>query len=159
MRSRGERRRGGASEREVRAPEERVRCESSGGAREKGVRLRRSEREREAKAQRERERGVKAQRERERGVKAQEEREKEATAQEEVREVATATQERCVEKKKEMNSTREENDVSNRHMTWWRSAWWIHMRTARDRRRIWRAARRAAEQGRGNPEPSRRGRG
>ena len=50
----------------------------------------------------------------------------------------------------------EENDVSNRHMTWWRNAWWIrvdsgpHMRTARGRRRVWRAARRAAEQARDN---------
>ena len=48
----------------------------------------------------------------------------------------------------------EENDVLNRHMTWWKNAWWIrvdsgpHMRTARWRRRIWRAARRAVEQAR-----------
>ena len=48
----------------------------------------------------------------------------------------------------------EENDVSNRHMTWWRNAWWIrvdsgpHLRTARVRR-IWRAAR-AAEQAQDN---------
>ena len=50
------------------------------------------------------------------------------------------------------NSLHEESHVSNRHMTWWRNAWWIrvengsHMQTARGRRRIWRAARRAAEQ-------------
>ena len=62
------------------------------------------------------------------------------------------TQEKCVEAKKEANSMHEESDVSNRHMTWWKNAWWIrmdsgpHMRTARGRRRIWRAARRAAEQ-------------
>ena len=31
-----------------------------------------------------------------------------------------ATQEKCVEAKKETNSTHEEMDVSNRHMTWWR---------------------------------------
>ena len=48
----------------------------------------------------------------------------------------------------------EDNDVSNRHMTWWRKAWWIRiddgssMRSARGRRRIWRAATRAAEQAR-----------
>ena len=42
----------------------------------------------------------------------------------------------------------EDNDVSNRHMTWWRRAWWIgidngsSMRTARGRRRVLRAARR-----------------
>ena len=64
------------------------------------------------------------------------------------------TQEECVETKKETNSMHEESDVSNRHMTWWKNAWWIrmdggpHMRTARGRRRIWRAARRAAEQAR-----------
>ena len=63
----------------------------------------------------------------------------------------------CVEaKKKETNSMHEENDVSSRHMTWWRNAWWIrvdsgpHLRTARGRRRTWRAARRAAEQARGD---------
>ena len=64
------------------------------------------------------------------------------------------TQEKCVEAKKETNSMHEESDVSKRHMTWWKNAWWIrmeggpHMRTARGRRRIWRAARRAAEQAR-----------
>ena len=64
------------------------------------------------------------------------------------------TQEKCVEVKKEANSLHGENDVSNRHMTWWKNAWWIrvdsgpHLRTARGRRRIWRAARRAAEQAR-----------
>ena len=36
--------------------------------------------------------------------------------------------------------------MSNRHMTWWHNAWWVrvnngpHLRTARDRRRVWRAA-------------------
>ena len=66
------------------------------------------------------------------------------------------TQGECVEDKKKTNSVQEEHDVSNRHMTWWRNAWWIrvdsgpHMRTARGRRRIWRAARRAAEQARDN---------
>ena len=66
------------------------------------------------------------------------------------------TQEGCVEEQKETNSTQEEHDVSNRHMTWWSNAWWIrvdsgpHMRTARGRRRVWRAARRAAEQARDN---------
>ena len=65
------------------------------------------------------------------------------------------TQEECVEAiKMETSSTHEENDVSNRHMTWWRNAWRIrvdsgpHLRTARGRRRMWRAARRAAEQAR-----------
>ena len=61
------------------------------------------------------------------------------------------TQEKCVETKKETTSMHEESDVSNRLMTWWKNAGWIrvdggpHMRTAGRRRRIWRAARRAAE--------------
>ena len=64
------------------------------------------------------------------------------------------TQEKCVEEQKETNSMHEESHVSNRHMTWWHNAWWIrvdngpHMRSARGRRRVWRAARRAAEQAR-----------
>ena len=47
-----------------------------------------------------------------------------------------------------------EDDVSSRHITRWKGAWWIRikdgstMRNARGRRRIWRAARRAAEQAR-----------
>ena len=50
------------------------------------------------------------------------------------------------------NSLHEESHASDRYMTWWRNAWWVrvnngpHMRTARGRRRIWRAARQAAEQ-------------
>ena len=45
------------------------------------------------------------------------------------------------------NRTYEDHDVSKRHMTWWKRAWWIRigdrssMRSARGRRRIWRAAR------------------
>ena len=60
----------------------------------------------------------------------------------------------CVEDKRETNSMQEEHDVSNRHMTRWGNAWWIrmdggpHWQTARGRRQIWRAARRAAEQAR-----------
>ena len=42
------------------------------------------------------------------------------------------TQENCVETKKGMNSMNEENDVSNRHMTWWRNAWWVRMDTPTD---------------------------
>ena len=37
------------------------------------------------------------------------------------------TQEKCVEAKKETNSMHEESDVSKRHMTWWKNAWWIRM--------------------------------
>ena len=80
---------------------------------------------------------------------AQEERrgEREVEAQEgHDREEEVATQEKFVEAKKEANSRHEENDVSNRHMTWWRDTWWVrvdngpHLRTARGRRRVWRGA-------------------
>ena len=52
------------------------------------------------------------------------------------------------------NSMHEKIHVSNRHMKQWKRAWWIridggsNMRSARGRRRVWRAARRAAEQAR-----------
>ena len=42
-------------------------------------------------------------------------------------------QEKCVEAKKEANSKHKENDVSNRHMTWWKSAWWIRVDRDDDR--------------------------
>ena len=95
-------------------------------------------REKEAKAQEEQERQVEAQGGREDEVKAQGEHESEVKAhggQEE-----------------DANSLHEECHVSNRHMTWWHNAWWVrvdngpHMRSARGRRRTWRAARQAAEQ-------------
>ena len=50
------------------------------------------------------------------------------------------------EQGEDANSLHEESHVSDRHMMWWRNAWWIridsgpHLRTARDRRRAWRAA-------------------
>ena len=50
------------------------------------------------------------------------------------------------------NSLHEKSHVSNRHMTWWRDAWWVrvnngpHLQTARDRRKVWRAATRAAQE-------------
>ena len=91
---------------------------------------------REAKAQEERENGVKAQEQQKKEVSAQGEQEshtREGKAQGERREEREveaqeghdgeeemATQEKCVEAKKEVNSMHEENDVSNRHMTWWR---------------------------------------
>ena len=133
------------------------------------VRTRRAERRR-----RERKRGERRRRERARnGVKVQEEQKKEVSAQGEQeitrekeklrrgeREVKAqeghdgeeemATKEKCVEAKKEMNSMHEKNDVSDRHMTWWRDAWWVrmdngpHLRTARGRRKVWREATRAA---------------
>ena len=64
------------------------------------------------------------------------------------------TQEECFREKREKenrNSMQEDTDVPNRHMTWWRRAWWIQtdigpsMRSARGRRRVWRADKRAAE--------------
>ena len=73
-------------------------------------------------------------------MKAQEGHEGEVKAQEEQGEDA--------------NSLHEESHVSDRHMMWWRNAWWIridsgpHLRTARDRRRAWRAATRAAREAR-----------
>ena len=71
-------------------------------------------------------------------MKAQEGHEGEVKAQEEQGENA--------------NSLQEESHVSNRHMTWWHNAWCVrvnngpHLRTARDRRRVWRAATRAAQE-------------
>ena len=67
------------------------------------------------------------------------------------------TREECVEQEKnevDTDLTFEDKNASNRHMTWWKRAWWIRfddgssMRSARGRRRVWRAARRAAEQAR-----------
>ena len=51
-----------------------------------------------------------------------------------------------------MNSVHEETHVSNRHMKWWQNAWWVrvdngpHLRTSRDRRKVWRAAARSAQE-------------
>ena len=56
------------------------------------------------------------------------------------------------EREEDSNSMHEESHVSNRHMTWWQDAWWVrvnngpHLRTARDRRKVWRAATRAAQE-------------
>ena len=56
------------------------------------------------------------------------------------------------EQEEDANSVHEESHVSNRHMTWWQNAWWVrvnhgpHLRTARNRRKVWRAAARAAQE-------------
>ena len=56
------------------------------------------------------------------------------------------------EQGEDANSLHEESHVSNRHMTWWHNVWWVrvnngpHLRTTRDRRRVWRAATRAAQE-------------
>ena len=118
--------------------------ESAGGARGERRRRERSRGERRRREIRKKKRGLRKSEEK-KEVKAQERHD---------REEEKRTQEKCVEAKKEANSIHEENDVSNGHRTWWKNAWWIrvdsepHLRTARGRRRIWRAARRAAEQAR-----------
>ena len=82
--------------------------------------------------------------EQEREVEAQGEHESEVKAQEEGEVKAQG------EREEDSNSLHEECHVSNRHMTY--NSWWIrvdngpHMRSARGRRRTWRAARQAAEQ-------------
>ena len=124
---------------------------STGGARAEESAGGAEEEKRRAQEAREEKRAQEVQEER----KGQEEREKEARAQEghEGKEEMT-TQEECIEEKKETYSMQEDNDVSNRHMLWWKNSWWFredngpHLRTARGRRRTWRAARRAAEQAR-----------
>ena len=86
-----------------------------------------------------------------REAKAQEERreqDREAVAQE-GHEGEVKPQE---EQGEEAKSLHEKSHVSNRHMTWWHDAWWVrvnngpHLQTARDRRRVWRAATRAAQE-------------
>ena len=142
-----ERRAQEAREEEWRAQEAQVEERRAQEAREEQRRaqeapeLRRSEREVSAQEERtEQEREVEAQGRHESEVKAQEGHEGDVKAQGEQGEDA--------------NSVHEECHVSNRHMTWWHNAWWIrvdngpHMRSARGRRRVWRAARRAAEQAR-----------
>ena len=131
----------------------------------------RMEQEREVKAQEERKKEVRVQEERERVAReanAQEERERKVSAHEERRErereaeaqgghesdvKAQEGHEGEVEEQGEdSNSLQEESHVSNRHMTWWHNAWWVrvnngpHLRTARDRRRVWRAATKAAQE-------------
>ena len=121
MRKRGERRR-----------RERGRGEEkAGGARgEEEERTRRERRAQEASELRRSEREVSAQEER-----TEQEREVEAQGGQE----------------EDVNSVHDECPVSTRHMTW-HNAWWIrvdngpHMRSARGRRRTWRAASQAAEQ-------------
>ena len=55
------------------------------------------------------------------------------------------TQEECVEEKGEesKNQTYKDSDVSNRHMTWWRNAWWVRMNDGSSMR----SARGSAESG------------
>ena len=135
-----------AREEERRAREAREEEEKAKEAREeeKAQEMRRQKRvqearEEEAKAQEEREkREVEAQGVLESDVKAQEGREGEVKAQD--------------EREEDANSMHEESHVSNRHMSWWQNAWWVrvnnglHLRTARDRRKVRRAATRAAQE-------------
>ena len=162
--AREEQRRAQEAREEQRAQEAQEKERRAQEAREDEERKAQEERERlarEAKAQEEREREAMAQEERERKAKAQEEREKEVSAHEERKEQDREAEVQGEhegevkaqgEQGENANSLHEESHVSNRHMTWWRNAWWIrvengpHMQTARGRRQIWRAARRAAEQ-------------
>ena len=149
----------------VRAPSLRQTGQRSIAVQEKRVREVNAQegRQREVTAQEKRERGEGSEKARERSqgsgrareieAKAWEEREREAKAREELREEVMKTQEKCVEAKKETNSMHEENDVSNRHMTWWRNAWWIRVDSGPH---MWTGARQWL--GRGDPD-SRRGRG
>ena len=138
--------------------------EESGRAREQ-KRAQEAREDEESRAQEAREEEWRAQEAREEERRAQEAREKETRAQEEQEEERKVeaqeghdgeeemtTQENCVEAKKETNSMHEEGHVSNRHMIWWQNAWWVRvnsgpfLRTARDRRKVWRAATRAAQE-------------
>ena len=158
----------GESEQEVQE-EERRRAQE---AREEERRVQEAKEERKAQKERmEQEREVRVQEERERVARetnAQEERERKVSAHEERRErereaeaqgghesdaKAQEGHEGEVEEQGEdSNSLQEESHVSNRHMTWWHNAWWVrvnngpHLRTARDRRRVWRAATKAAQE-------------
>ena len=119
---REERRAQEAGEKEVKAQEERNTDRVPGGARKKG----------------ERSGGAREARKRGNGPRLARRRKREA---------------RCVEEEEEeTNSMQEENHVSNRHMMWWQRSWWVHidngphLRTARGRRRAWRAGTRGARE-------------
>ena len=96
--------------------------------------------EEERRAQEAREEEMRAQEAREKEVSAQGEREshmREGPKRARWRKKEMTTQEKCVEIKKEAKFNARKNDVSNRHMSWWKNARWIrvdsgpHMRTAR----------------------------
>ena len=152
-------------EQEAERKQEQEQEQEQEGDREKEAEERRAQeaREEERRAQEAREEESRAQEAREEVRRTQEEREErraqEAREQRKAQEghdgeEEMTTQETCVEAKKEMNSMYEESDVSNRHMTWWRNAWWVrvdngpHLRTARNHQRTWRAATRAAREAR-----------
>ena len=145
------------SEQETQEGDEQSQVESEQEAQEEKSRRAREEQKRAQEVQEEESRALEA---REEQRRAQEAREGEARAQEEQVEAqeghegeeAMTTQEKCVEEQKETNSMHEESHVSNRHMTWWQNAWWVrvnngpHLRTARHRRKVWRAPTRAAQE-------------
>ena len=120
-----------AHEEERRAQEAREEQKRAQKAREEERRAQEAQEE-ERRAQEAREEQRRAQEAREKETRAQEEQAREKRKaqeeQEEEREVEAqegheeakevTTQEKCVEAKKE-NSMHDENDVSNRHMTWW----------------------------------------
>ena len=134
-----ERRAQEAREEERRAQEAREEERRAQEVREEQRRVQEAHEERKVQKERtEQEREVEAQGGHESDVKAQEGHEGEVRAQEEQGE--------------DSNSLQEESHVSNRHMTWWHNAWWVrvnngpHLQTARDRRRVWRAATKAAQE-------------
>ena len=140
-------------EQEAREDEERREREAredKDGAQEARAQEAREE-ERRAQRRRGKRRGERRRREKKK-VSAQEEQERETETQEgSEQEEGTTTQEECVEDKKEVNSMHEGNDVSNRHdmaerCLVGRMKSGPHLRTARGRRRVWRAATRAARE-------------
>ena len=138
---RGEKRRRGGKGR---------RREESAGAREEQSRAQEAREERRAQKARQEEeeaKNLEERRKQEREVEAQGGHEGEVKAQggHEGEVKAQGRQE------EDVNSVHEESHKSNRYMTWWRNVRWIrvdhgpHMRSARGRRKTWRAARQAAE--------------
>ena len=158
-----------AQEEETRAQEAREEQRRAQEAREE-QRAQEAREEQRAQEAREEQRAQEAREEQRRAQEAQDEKRaqeeqerlaREAKAQEERREQdrEAVTQEghegevkAQEEQGEEANSLHEGSHVSDRHMTWWRNAWWVrvnngpHLQTARDRRRVWRAATRAAQE-------------
>ena len=159
-----------AREEQTRAQEAREEQKRAQEAREEQKRAQEAREEQRAQEAREEQRAQEAREEQRRAQEAQDEKRaqeeqerlaREAKAQEERREQdrEAVTQEghegevkAQEEQGEEANSLHEGSHVSDRHMTWWRNAWWVrvnngpHLQTARDRRRVWRAATRAAQE-------------
>ena len=150
-----------AREEESRAQEAREEESRAQEAREEESRAQEAREEQRAQEAREEQRRAQEAQDEKRAHDEQERLAREAKAQEERREQdrEAVTQEghegevkAQEEQGEEANSLHEGSHVSDRHMTWWRNAWWVrvnngpHLQTARDRRRVWRAATRAAQE-------------